>query len=95
MTVDPQHRVGRVLSFSPVVGVGTPPPPHPQASVSPPPLVPGGGAHSLAIERLESPNSDEGTYTVILFIHMYFVTPEAHLQQLELFLPATVALTVK
>jgi hypothetical protein len=30
------HRVGRVLSFSPVVGIGTPPTPHPQASVSPP-----------------------------------------------------------
>jgi hypothetical protein len=43
------HRVGRVLSLSPVVGVGTPPTPHPQASASPP-LVPGRGAHSLARE---------------------------------------------
>ncbi len=61
-----------MLSFSPVVGIGTPPTPHPQASV-PPPLVPGGGA--LAGERggWESPNSDEGTYTVVLFIFMYFV----------------------
>ncbi len=33
----------RVLSFSTVVGIGTPPPPHPQASVFPPPLVRGGG----------------------------------------------------
>jgi hypothetical protein len=44
------HRVGKVLSFSPVVGIGTPPTPHPHASVPPPPLVPGGGVHSLAIE---------------------------------------------
>ncbi len=43
-----------------------PPPPHP--------LVPGGGAHSLAREGVwESPNSDEGTYTVVLFKCMYFV----------------------
>jgi hypothetical protein len=41
------HGVGRVLSFSPVVGIGTPPTPHPLA---PPPLVSGGGAHSLARE---------------------------------------------
>jgi hypothetical protein len=41
-------RVGRVLSFSPVVGIGTPPPPHQQASVPhPTPMVLGGGAHSL------------------------------------------------
>ncbi len=44
------HRVGRLLSFSPLVGIGTPPTPHPRASV-PPPLWPfgsGGGSHSLA-----------------------------------------------
>ncbi len=36
------HRVGRVLSFSPIVGNGTPQPlTHRQ--VCPPPLVPGGG----------------------------------------------------
>jgi hypothetical protein len=44
------RRVGRGLSFSPVVGIGTPPNPHPQASVPSPPLVPGGGAHLLARE---------------------------------------------
>jgi hypothetical protein len=32
------HRVGRELSLSPVVGVGTPPTPHPQASAFPSPL---------------------------------------------------------
>jgi hypothetical protein len=38
----------------------------------PPPAVLGGGAHSL--ERgVGSPNSDEGTYTVVLFIYTYFV----------------------
>jgi hypothetical protein len=42
--------------------------------VFPPPLlVPGGGAHSLAKEGWESLNSDEGTYTVVLCINMYFV----------------------
>jgi hypothetical protein len=67
------HRVGRVLSFFPVVGIGTPPTPHPQASLPPSPGS-GGGAHSLAREGLgESPNSDEGTYTVVLFIYTYFV----------------------
>ncbi len=34
------HRVDRVLSFfSPVVGIGTSPPPYPQASVLPTPTV--------------------------------------------------------
>ncbi len=32
----PFHRGGRVLSFSPVVGFGTPPTPHPQATMPPP-----------------------------------------------------------
>jgi hypothetical protein len=38
-----------------------------------PPLVLGGGEHSLARGGLESPNSDEGTYIVLLFIYAYFV----------------------
>ena len=50
-TVQYNHRLGRVLSFSPVVGIGTPPTPHPQASVPPLPVL-GGGAHSLAREGL-------------------------------------------
>jgi hypothetical protein len=33
------HRVDRMLGFSVVVGIGTPPLPHPQASVTSPPLV--------------------------------------------------------
>ena len=38
----PTHRVGRVLSFSPVVGIGTPPTPHPFGS---------GGRDTFAGER--------------------------------------------
>ncbi len=64
-----------VLSFSPVVGFGTPPTPNPQASVPPPPLVLGGGAHSLAKEGArgwKSPNSDDGRCTVLWYsIHLY------------------------
>ncbi len=50
-----------------------PPPPHPLASVSPPPLVPGEGHTRLRERGWESPNYDEGTYTVVLFIYMYFL----------------------
>ena len=65
-----------MLSLSPVVEIGTPPTPHPQASVPPPPSSWGRG--TLAGESgWESPNSDEGTYTVVLFtlytVYMYFV----------------------
>jgi hypothetical protein len=57
-----------VLSFSQVVGFRTPPTPHPQASVAL------GEGHTRWRERgWESPNSDEGTYTVVLFINTYFV----------------------
>ncbi len=41
--------------------------------VCPPPPVLGGGAHTLAREGLGSPNSNEGTYTLVLFIYTYFV----------------------
>jgi hypothetical protein len=67
-------RVGRVLSF--FSGIGTPPTPHPQASVPPPhPLVPGKG-HTSWRERGYGRvpcNSDEGTYTVVLYICVYVV----------------------
>jgi hypothetical protein len=59
-----RHRVGRVLSVSPVVGIGTPPPP---------PLVRGGGHTRLRLKGWGSPNSNEGTYTVVLYIYKYFV----------------------
>jgi hypothetical protein len=63
-----------VLSFSPVVGIGTLPPPHPQARVhSPPPLVPGG--HTRLLERgWGVPVPKRGHSLVLLFlIYMYFV----------------------
>jgi hypothetical protein len=67
------HRAGRGLSFSPVAGIGTTPTPQPQARV-PPPLWFRGEWHTRWRERVwESPNSDEGTYTVVLFIYMYFL----------------------
>jgi hypothetical protein len=51
-------------TFSPVVGIGTPPTPHPQASVHSPRFW--GEGHTRWRERgWESPNSDVGTYTVV------------------------------
>jgi hypothetical protein len=73
MNIKYMHRVGRVLSFSPVVGIRNWDSPNlsPAGECVPPVL--GGGAHSPAREGVgESqfpPNSDEGTYTVVLFIH--------------------------
>jgi hypothetical protein len=72
------HRVGRFLSFSPVVGIGTLPPPLSPASVPPGEFAPppfSGGRGTLAGERggWESPNSDERTYSVVLCKYMYFV----------------------
>jgi hypothetical protein len=75
------HRVGRVLSLSPVVGIRTPPTPHPPASV--PPNGSGGGGHTRWREKgWEGPTSDEGTYTAVLFIYMYFVPPSHHIMVL-------------
>jgi hypothetical protein len=48
--------------FSPVVRIGTPLLPHPQATVPPPLWFRGGGIHSLA--GGVGPNSDEGIDTV-------------------------------
>jgi hypothetical protein len=58
------HRVDIVLSFSPVVRIGTPPPPHVQASVYPP--VGSEGAHSLSGEGGGGPSSNERIGTAIL-----------------------------
>ncbi len=50
------------------------PNPLPAGEYGRPPLVPGGGAHSLWLERgWKSPNSDEGKCTVTLCIYMYFM----------------------
>jgi hypothetical protein len=48
-------RVDRVLGFSPVVGIGIPPPTHPQAIVSPSSFGSGEGSGDG-----RGPNSDEG-----------------------------------
>ncbi len=66
--------IDRALSFSPVVGTGTPhPSPLPQASVFPPPLVQG-RRYTLARGRGGGgPNSDEGTDIVVLYAYMHFV----------------------
>jgi hypothetical protein len=50
------------------------PNPSPAGECAPPPPPGSGGRDTLAGERgWESPNSDEGTHTVELFIYMYFV----------------------
>jgi hypothetical protein len=64
-----------VLSFSPVVGIGTPPTPHSQASVPLPPLVPGGGAHLLAIEgdgRVPIPTRGQTLWYSIFMCTLWF-----------------------
>jgi hypothetical protein len=65
-----------VLSFSSSRRNWDSPNPSPAGESAPPVLGGGGGgSHSLAREGLwESPNFDEGTYTVILFIYTYFVS---------------------
>jgi hypothetical protein len=63
------HRIGRVLSFSQVVRIGTPPPLTRRRVC---PRLFWGEGHTRRRERgWKSPNSDEGTYTVVLFIHVY------------------------
>jgi hypothetical protein len=44
-------------------------PPHPQASVAPPPLGPRGETHWLAGEGVGGPNSNEGTDTLVLYVY--------------------------
>jgi len=60
--------IGRLISFSQVLGIGTPPTPHPQTSVPP------SGAGERGTRAREtggggSPNSDEWKYTVVLFLY--------------------------
>jgi hypothetical protein len=69
------HRVDTVLSFSSSRWNWDTPTPSP-ADECAPPLVPGGGAHSLVGGGgggMEGPISDAGTYTVVLYVYMYFV----------------------
>jgi hypothetical protein len=65
------YRVGRVLSFFSSRRNSDSPNPSPAGECAPPVL--GGGGWR---ERgWESPNFDEGTYTVVLFIYTYFAVP--------------------
>ena len=45
--LDLMNREGRVLNFSPVVGIGTPPTPHPQARMPSPPWFRGKGGEGV------------------------------------------------
>ncbi len=75
VTIRPDHRVGRVLSLFPVVGIGTPPTSHLRASVPPTPRSWGEG-HTRWRERgWESPNSDEGTLWYSLYIRTLWARP--------------------
>jgi len=68
--IDARHRVGRVLSFF----SGRPNWDSTAPLAPPPTLWSGGRGHTCLRERgWGSPNSDEGTYTVVLFIYKYFV----------------------
>jgi hypothetical protein len=106
------HGVGRVLSFSPVVGIGTPPTPHPLAPplwfrgeghtrwrergwesgvregvgercgdypnpspAGPPPLVSGGGAHSLAREGVGESQFRRGGHTLWYSLYIHTLCP--------------------
>ncbi len=66
------HRVGRVLSFFSSRRNWDSPNPSPAGECVPPRFW--GEVHTRWREKgWESPNSDEGTYTVVLFIYTYFV----------------------
>jgi hypothetical protein len=60
-------------AFSQVVGIRTPPTPHPQVSVPPPLPVPWGGAHSQAREGLGEPQFRRGDIhcgTFSIYVHV-------------------------
>jgi hypothetical protein len=67
------HRVGRVLSFFSSRRNWDSPTPLAAGECAPPPFGPGGREHSPAEKGVGSPNSEEGTYTVVLYVYKYFV----------------------
>ncbi len=67
------HRVGRVVSFFSSRRNWDIPNPSPAGEFAPPPRFWGKGLTRWRERDWESPNSDEGTYTVILFRYTYFV----------------------
>jgi hypothetical protein len=76
------HRVGRVLSiFSSRHNLDSPNP-SPVGECVPPFW----GRGTLAGDRgWESPNSDEGTYTVVLFMYMYFEVSDRFIRTFLMF----------
>jgi hypothetical protein len=65
------HRVGRVLSFFPIRRNCDSPTPLGAGECASPPFGPGGEGYTRLRERgWGSPNSDEGTYTVVLYIQV-------------------------
>jgi hypothetical protein len=67
------HRVGRVLSFFSSRLNWDSPTPLAAGECAPPPFGPGGGNTRLRLKGCGSPNSDEGTCTVVLYKYKYFV----------------------
>jgi hypothetical protein len=68
------HRVGRVLSLFFSRRNWDSPNPSPKARMPPSPRFWGEGNTRWRERGWESPNSDEGTDTVVLFIYTYFVS---------------------
>ncbi len=68
-----RHRVGRVLSFFSSRGIWDSPTSLAAGECAPPPFGPGGGHTRLRLKGWGSPNSDEGTSTMVLYMYKYFV----------------------
>jgi hypothetical protein len=68
-----RHRVGRVLSFFSSRRNWDSPTPSPAGECAPSPWSGGRGHIRWRVRGWESPNSDEGTYTVVLYIYKYFM----------------------
>jgi hypothetical protein len=74
-------------AFSPVVGIGPPPTPRPQASVPPLPPVLGGGAHSLAREGLGEPQFRRGDIhcdTLYIYVRTLWIYPSKRVSSYDL-----------
>jgi hypothetical protein len=67
------HRVGRVLSFFSSRRNWDSPTPLAAGECAPPPFGPGGGNTRLQQKGWGSHNSEEVTYTVVLYVYKYFV----------------------
>jgi hypothetical protein len=72
------HRVGRVLSFFSSRRNWDSPTPLAAGECAPPPFGPGGGNTRLQQKGWGSHNSEEVTYTVVLYVYKYFVDYTIH-----------------